>query len=312
MKSWEPAFVAQALIQNRAVWSNEQLARHYLQTQFKERFELNDPAICQQRCDFFAIPDSCPEDYCEKFVAVPGGRLLAGIRFRNLERGFPFLEVQADLSWQGILAHWPEIVRALQRVFGVFSPRGLTLRLPANQPLPAQAEIWNDYLVGPLKQRDDIAQTHPAFSPAYQLIQPAQILDQARYLEEYRRWGEQHPELAGRVSPESAQDLQDAHQAGLYFELQVQNQVVGIIAGQSVPYWDQQGLYVIEELIFVDQQRKGYGRILQTLFQQALQNQFNCIWGTIHPQNKASLHTALACGRQITEQEVFFSFAFQF
>lgn len=299
MNDWIAAFISVALSQQRKLWTDEAAASAYLKSLIDERLSLNQPEILAKRRDFFELPGTRPEDYREQLISVPGGRLLAGIRFRDLEREFPFLEIHSDLPLDQLLAQRETVTARLQEAFRVFAPLGMTLRLPPHQ-VYARTEVWNLYLAGPLRLSEARAD--------YQLVQPQQIIDYTRFLAEYQAWGRQHPELAGRVSPESVGDLQDAFDAGLYFELQVQGQTVGLIAGQASPYWDRSGLYIIEELVFLNQQGQGFGRSLQALFQQTLRDRFDCIWGTIHPQNQASLKTAQACGRKITEQEVFFRF----
>lgn len=306
--AWQARFTAIALAEFRACWSDAEAATAYLASLVRERLELAESEVCRQRQAFFALEGIAAEAYAERLVALDGAALLVGIRFRDLDPGFPFLEVMADLPLAGLAERLPELKAVLREAFAAFAPRGMTLLLPAQdaaqQPLADAlpgAEIWNLYLAG----RPVDAPAQPADGPA--LIRPAR-LDYADILAEFRRWGELSPELAGLVRPEPEADLQRALDAGLFYELWDQGTRCGLIAAEAKPYWDRRALCLIDELVFAPWQGRGMGKRLQALFHRAVSADFDCVWGTIHPRNQASLRTALACGRRIQAREVFLPF----
>ena len=293
-------FVSAWLAQSAGLWTRADTAGAYLDARFGERLELAEPEVCRARHQAFGLPGTQPQDYAERLLSLPGqGRLLAGIRFRNLDPDFPFIELSGDLPLPELLARRTEIFTTLRQTFAVFRPRGLTLCLPAALAVP-DARTWNLYLSG--------TPVAAGSWPDCELRRPARILDQQAYLAHYRRWARLQPVLSTWVGPEAEADLEAALEADLYFRLDVRGQPVGLIAGRAAAYYDREGVYLIEQLVFPEYQGRGYGRILQALFQQAIRTRFDCIWGTIHSENTASLQTALACGRSISEREVFWAF----
>ncbi|PKL74837.1 MAG: hypothetical protein CVV27_18440 [Candidatus Melainabacteria bacterium HGW-Melainabacteria-1] len=305
MSDWQAALVAASLAHNVKLWSDAKAAETYLADLIQQRLELASPEVCQKRQAFFGLAKA--EDYAEQVLALDGATLLAGIRFRNLDPGFPFVELMTDLPPAELSARRPEIQTRLCQAYAPFAPLGMTLRLPAELDLP-RAEVWNLYLAGPPRPASAIESVIESASLSLRLRRPARIMDQQRLVAAYQIWSGQHPQLAGLLGPESNADLQSALEAGLYFECDAAAECIGLIAGHAAPYWDQQGVCVIEELIWPHCQGRGYGRIMQRLFQDAIAPNYDCLWGTIHPLNQASLKTALRCGRSISEQEIFLRF----
>lgn len=297
IQAWQDQALDAWLAQTQSLWADAGRARRYLARCFAERLELALPEICQQRQRAFGFKVQA-QDYAERLLELPGsGHLLAGIRFRNLDPDFPFIELASDLAWSAFFARLPEIKARLKESFKAFEPLGLTLRLPASLTPPSEALSWNLWLVGRPQAPDDPA--------GLELNRPAQPMDYARYLAQYRLWGSFNPELAQWVSPESESSLLQAFEAGLYYQLQRGAEQLGLIAAHAADYYDRSGAYLVEQLIFPVYQGKGYAKLQQRLFQAQLLGAYECIWGTIHADNQASLRTAQACGRQLSEREIY-------
>lgn len=311
------------------------------QLYFKDRWEthsdLSTPEVAKARWQFFDIPGTTPADYTEQIIQFtlphfPPITGWAGIRFRNLDARTPFVSVFLTLNPQTLLQPLPlrMLQQKLQAYFAVFAPHGFTLRIPVSmeqieslQNTPEQApteiphQIWNTYWFKDLTSPEQpLKQSQAALTslPNIQLIPLKNLedphFDYERFYAQHQLWRLLHKNLAPWIQPASAEELAESCAQKLcYLAYTSDHEPIGIVAGQPDNYYGVPGVSVLELFIYSTYQGKGYGKAMQSLFQQQLKAQgHRAMWGSIYSGNTASWRTARACGRQMVEQECFFPF----
>lgn len=294
---------------------NSERLEAYLTDLLSSHQELSQPDVAAARQAFFALKRPQAADYQEQeltlSVADTSYSAWAGIRFRHLNPQEPFVSCSLSLKPLEILADSTLRQALLQSIyahFAIFQPHGVTVKLfqaPTQQLQPYQ--VWNRYWLRELSQVDS-----GYSSPAIRLesVPDLASLDYPRFLAQYQFWALLQPELASWVQPASAEELADSMAEGLCFQALLDDQPIGLIAGLNQDYYGHRGVSVLEFLVYPAFQGKGYGKVMQHLFQARLaqRGDSDVIWGTIHAENEASQRTAQACGRQPLEWEVFLPF----
>ena len=123
------------------------------------------------------------------------------------------------------------------------------------------------------------------------------------YVDQYKILYDHSPHLKNEVKVESLESLNEAAKEGLLFEIKINSMRAGVIAGYVEDYFGKIELCILEELLFEDYRRKGFGAYLQKEFAHKMQSRFELLWGHISELNPSSLKTALKNGRKITEVE---------
>lgn len=310
----------------------------YFEQLWESHRELSDPAVAEARWQFFAISNTTPADYIEQafqltLPSLPAISGWTGIRFRNLDVGTPFVTVSLNTNPQILLQ--PEHLQILRQElaprFARFSPHGFTLRIPvplahreALQKMPQQAptatphQVWSTYWLRRFKDLTPAVSTEDSarsassspivLSPLHSLEDPR--FDYERFQAQHQLWRLLHQNLAPWVEAASAEELAESGAHDLcYLAHTPQHEPIGLVAGQRDNYYGLPGVSILELFVYPTYQGKGYGKALQSLFQQQLMAQGHmAIWGSIHAENEASWRTARACGRRLVEQECFFPF----
>lgn len=303
-----PEALLEASLSNTVgLWRDRAAAHAFLLQRLQERLELFELNIAEARHAHFGLAGVEPADYLERWLELPGaGPLLAGIRFRNLDPGFPFLELQLGFSVAVFFVHFEALKSLLQQTFAVFQPRGFSLQVPASLAVPVSHKLWNLTFVG--------QPAAFALPDGFVLKAPSSenlAADYSQWSEAYRSWQLTQPQLQAWVSFEPLSTLQQAQQAGLLFYLCHDQVPIGLIAGERTAYFDRSAVLMLEEFILPTYQGQGLGACMQSAFFQQIQAAeptVEVLWGTIFAGNTASQKTAARCGRQPWEKELFFSF----
>lgn len=275
-----------------------------MEKQFRELEELGEIEVARKRQQFFGIDHTKPEDYLERMIEIDSDRLLiCGIRFKNLDPSFPFVEIHP--SFRLNLNDIEQIKKILRETFKIFPFLGFTVRNVIDDDVKQsnQPEIWSNYVVGEIERLKEILPK----APLLVLEQPKELYIYQQYLDEYATWRAENLELSHFVKEESEEDLQKALSQHLYFTAHISGQVAGIIAGLPEDYYGFPAVNLIDEFLFKDFRGRGLAAQLQGEFIQRLSDSYRFIWGTIHNKNIPSLKTALKCGRRVFEREYFFA-----
>lgn len=248
------------------------------------------------------VPGARPGDYLHRVVPMPGGHILAGIRFEagDLER--PFVEV---LAWDhDLLAPdgWPAAVRAVADEFALFSPRRLRVLLPAGREPPVAPAAEPDMLL--VAGRLAELQEQPA--PDSETADTGLVAERATglaFMREYEQSMEAFRATAGALAqavwPTSAEDFRRCISDGAVVVMRQGGTWVGVAAAVRDAEWLLDGYLVMEELLDAPFRGRGLGRSLQRHLIHALPRSDAPLFGTIHHLNGASLATARRCGRVV-------------
>ena len=238
-------------------------------------------------------PGTTPQDYLTRLLAVPGGTLLVGIRFRGEDLAWPFVEVLAD--------HVPDpaIVPRVAAAFAAFRPRALRLwRLgPEGPDLAAWpgAALDQAYWAGRASALRE--QARPARCADLVVAPPADdgywpLLEAA-----YAEFQAACPQLARDVTLEDPETLDRARAAGLLLEARVDGAWAGVVAAVPDSYLGLAGWLVVEEILAAPFRGRGLGPALQRHLVERLPGD-GVLFGTIAGANLASSRTAAALGRE--------------
>ena len=263
--------------------------------------QLASPEIVKERLERLGVQLSA-DDLKERVLYNDGTRVvIAGLRFKNLDLGFPFVALKLNFrpDQDGALATLKKLVR---ETFALSAPRGFTFWEAPDQSL-SQTANWTTILAGPMWQSAPLnlpasfdVRYENSFEPYFQTYETA-----------YAAWRRSSPKLAPFVTPESKDDLETAAAKGLLASLFHGEKWVGVLAAESSPLFGKKGLNVIEAFVTPEFQGQGLGRVLQSHFLSRHRDQFELIWGHVHSENIAAQKTAQSLGRRPVQQEYFFS-----
>jgi L-amino acid N-acyltransferase YncA len=234
-----------------------------------------------------------------------GGWALTGIRYRGLDRGLPFVDVVAT-SAEATPAAVADVAAQVAATYDVFRPRCVRFDVPDPDAMVAalpggvretSAEV-DQYVVAGLVTSLRERPTGPSYDRVALRGGEAGALA-ARAAAIYTELHDVDPRTRLWAGPEGAESLAACAAEGLLFEVLVDGEPAGIVAALRE---DAHGLrgYVVQELC-LDAAHRGRGLaapVLQHLVRALPAGDGATLWGTIHPDNTASLRNALGIGRR--------------
>lgn len=269
--------------------------------------QLASIEVCVDRCNFFNLDKTSPEDYSEKILKLDERNfILAGIRFRGLDVKKPFIGVQISNSIvnESLIYQISELVK---KEFAIFSPLAVQLKLPSNYPISMpNMKIDRHTVVGSIENLLAIELNQIKDEIVLKPLHNTNFYD--NYLKEYELFHQASPEFKFVVRAESLDDFQEAIKENLLFEIVINGKMGGIIAGSATDYYGVNAAYIVEEILYDPFRGKGFGAYIQKAFTKKLKGRFSLLWGTISDLNYPSLKTALKNGRQVSEIDYFFEF----
>lgn len=216
-------------------------------------------------------------DYLHRLIDTACGRVLGGIRFRGRDVSKPFVEIVAH-TFDDMTA----LADCVAREWEMFSPRALRVRLP-----PAADHVL-DQSVHIARCRDMPAPTPAVRLAPFDRVEDA--LDMVRV-----RYRDLDPELVGKVTAASADDLRSWHDTGLLHAIEADRTVVGALAVVPADILWIDGAVIHEEVIAAEHAGHHYASAAQRRW--AADNPEELLIGTIDRRNIASRRTAEAAGR---------------
>ncbi|WP_238150884.1 GNAT family N-acetyltransferase [Kribbella sindirgiensis] len=251
-----------------------------------------DLGIAVQRTDRLA-PGKPPEAMLNRWVPV-GDDLHAmfSMRFENLNPARPFVDA-TPMSRSPRSSDLPALAAAAQEFYGVHHP--LYLRLWTAEATIAGTAPDRRFLAAP------ISQLRATDVPPGLALRPAKTVDHYDAARDaYAAVDADHPHHPEEAAIQDREDLQEAADEGLLFDVTVHDEWAGYAAAIIKPD-DALGLpaYVVRELVLAPRHRgHGYGRHLSTLLAQSLPDPTRILIGTIHEANQGARTAALTAGRQ--------------
>ncbi|MFL6055888.1 MAG: GNAT family N-acetyltransferase [Actinoallomurus sp.] len=234
-----------------------------------------------------------------------GGWAMTGIRFRGLDVTKPFVDVVATTA-TATPADVAQVAALTAASYAAFAPRCVRFDVPdpdalvgalADDPDGAWADVDQYVVAGPvafLQQRTT--------GPSYDRVvlrrgepEPLAARAAAIYDEIHRA----APSTALWASAEDVESLAECAAEDRLFEVLVDGEPAGVVAALRQ---DAHGLlgYVVQELC-LDARHRGRGLappVLQHLVHALPVDGGATLWGTIHPDNAASLRNATSIGRR--------------
>lgn len=269
-----------------------------------------DPEFAARFARHCPIPGAQPHDYLHRLVSpAPGQHLLAGIRFKGGDLGWPFIEL---LAWDHPLHPQDTLARALhhlQREFALFSPRAVRLLRDDMRPDSLQGGPWRleedlCYLAAPLDQLQ--RQERPSGLEQLRVAPARDLSFYPRYLASWQAFQRGQAPWRKEVTRTTEGDFEDCLRFGVVAQAWLGTRWLGLFAARRLTERYFKG-YVVQDMM-VDQALRGQGWAA-ALQRGALEllpaSHGEWLYGTIHANNTPSLSTALRCGRRRTSTYVF-------
>ncbi|MBB6099456.1 GNAT superfamily N-acetyltransferase [Deinobacterium chartae] len=273
-----------------------------------ELSRLSDDVFAERFWARCAAPGTTPDDYRNRWLDLDGLRVLTGIRFKGLDMAQPFVDVVASTAPLEAPDLWQALAARIRSEYAVFRPLQLRvfragpapLELAPGLPVVAHTRLVAG-LLSAMRSLPDPAhfarlEAHPAsnlnFYPRYRAI--------------YDALHAESPERREFARPESEEDLQEALEDGLLFEMRIEGVWAGVMAAYRGVGHGLRGFVVGEMLLDSAFRGQGLGPAAQRCFAHALPARpGDTVFGHIHPRNVAALTTARRCGRQDLGGELF-------
>jgi hypothetical protein len=278
----------------------EPLERH-VQARLSRLAELSQPDVCEKRRAAFGF-DIPAKAFAERLlIERDGATVIAGIRFRNLDPEWPFVEVNADFD---LLRSdtLPEISELARHAFHPFSPKGVQFSGQPEDPTDNGAAVWTHAVLG----RTDAAA--PVGQHDVEITFPRNVTFYEEYLDAYATWAHANSGLKAFVKPESKEDLEEAAQAGLLAVARDSAGWCGVVAASMAPFFGTTAGYIFEVLVTERRRGQGLGRSIDSALMRRLSKCCIYVWEDIHDRNVASFRTAARQGRRAVRTDYFVPF----
>jgi hypothetical protein len=270
----------------------------------------HDMAFAQAFAENCPAPGARPADYLNRIVPVPGGRVLAGIRFHGGDLEQPFVDI---LAWDHDLltpAAWRAMAHIVRTEFALFRPLRLRIILAQGQVPPvAPSHRTPDLLLiaGRLVELREQAAAVPSLAMTTGRATTLDFFpDYERAMTSFRAGA---GALAREIEPTAAGDFQRCIDDGAVVVMHQGGTWAGVAAAISASEWALDGYLILAELLDVPFRGHGLGPCLQYQLIQALDPASDpLLFGTIHYLNAPSLATARRCGRSVVATYWFTAF----
>jgi hypothetical protein len=246
-------------------------------------------------CPVDGVPASAYKNRLLKDDVV--GEWLAGIRFKNLDLASPFVDVLVTETPLDA-ANIGRIVAASAKEFSPFRPQ--RVRFHRSSHLAPQASLLlpdRVYVAAPLTRI--AGRPAPPSADRIRLASGRIATRYDQYASSYAELLDQEPHLRGVVKAESAETLQECEEAGLLFEIMVDDRWAGIFAAKRRAEHGLTGYCVTELLLTTMFRHRGLGPAVAWTAARALPRDAGhpLLYGTIGSTNVSSRRTASKIGR---------------
>lgn len=251
------------------------------------------------RASYFAFPGLDAPAYLNRWQPVSADlSALLSIRFEGRVRSRPFVDL-SGLSRPWDVADLPALKWAVLDVYGAFAP--LYLRLFSSAPIDALPGLGRDrrFVAAPVSELADLKTDIP---PELSLrpTEDDRHLTQAEAA--YAALDAQHPAHARQAQILDIEELQEAIDAGLMFDVLVGDKWAGYAGVHPDEHLGLPSYSVQEVLLAPAFRGRGYGVHLTTLLARAVlearpSEPGRVLFGTIHADNAGAYSAALRAGR---------------
>ena len=250
-----------------------------------------------------ALPGTTAADFRNRWLELPGvGHALVGIRFERGDLARPFIDVVATTKALLTADEHRLLNEPLARHFAPFAPGYVQHFVPSHVALDLAAlggeAAWKQrFLALPIATMRRLPV--PSGYERVALTAPPNLDFYPRYVAVYDELHEQRPAHREYAWAETREDLADFAADEALFEVLVDGQWAGIVAGIRN---EEQGLrgFVVTEIVLSRAFRgQGLGAAVQRRFVEALPTpEGGIFYGIIHADNRAAIATAKRSGRE--------------
>jgi GNAT superfamily N-acetyltransferase len=250
-----------------------------------------DLAIAAARVERFA-PGQPAESMLNQWV--PAGddlHAMVSMRYEGLDPTKPFVDA-TPLSRSLRTTDLPALAAVALKAYGIHHPR--YLRLWSAEPRIRGTHPDRRFLAAPISelQPRDVP-------PGLALTRAASVDHYDEAQRAYDAVDAEHPQHTQQAALQDRDDLQEAADAGLLFDVTVNGEWAGY-ASATLDSSNTLGFptYVVQEIILTPAHRgHGYGSHLSNLLAASLPDQTRILTGTIHAANTGARNAALKAGR---------------
>lgn len=255
--------------------------------QIKEELDdilsLNDDLVLEKRLKYIGIGKK--EDYLNQIIKTSEGIVLAGIRHLGGNRDKPFVYMWAGFKIQNINM----IINQIKPYFQMFNPKSYHFWVRPD---------CNDYDVT-IRQQRFIAKIDNMIKYDLPLAIPKDYYDW--YYNQYHIFHQLRPDFVDRVQVNSKEMMDKCLEQGLLYQLELNGEIAGLIAGEKERFLGESAVYIDEILTSSAFRGKGYASKLLGSFVGLI----NAKYLTCHIDNDnvTSTKTALRAGEVVFSQE---------
>jgi len=242
-----------------------------------------------------------PATFNNRLMQIGPLRLIAGIRFRNLDIRHPFVAIDQSSLPLGTLTDSTQVMDTMRAAFSVFKPRTVSFHHPSHLPLRLSGSAADFHVLIALAQA--MAKRAPELGLGRVTLVPCVDLDfYERYVALYDDIHHERAWARAEVRIEDRDSLANFLAQGLLFHVHVDSIWSGIIAGTR---WGREargavkGIQVAEIVLAKSARGAGLGVAVQRRFAEhvAAREPDTTIWGTIAHANLPMRRTAERAGR---------------
>ncbi len=250
----------------------------------------NSQEIAELRAERFA-PGQSAQSMLNYWRPAGDLHAMFSMRFEGGDPTKPFVDA-TPMTRSPEPTDLPALAAAAREIYGMHNPRYLRL-WSADPELPG-TEPDRRFLAAPIRE------LRPTDVPPGLALRRTSTVD--HYDEAQQAYADvdaDHPHHVEEASIQDREDLQEAADAGLLFDITVHDEWAGYAAAVVKPE-DSLGLpaYVVRDLILTKKHRgNAYGRHLSHLLADALPDPTHILIGTVHAANQGARTAALTAGR---------------
>ncbi len=233
-----------------------------------------------------------------RFIDHGTVRLIAGIRFRNRDRDFPFVGIDQSSVPIGTISESSSLIARLRSEFSEFRPRVLSFYHPSHLPLRILRARGDRHVVI-ASGRSMIERRPPRGLDRVRLVASSSLASFERYTALYDDIFMERPWLRNIVRVETRDTLEDCCKQGLMFDIQADNEWSGVVAGCEDVIAGVSGIQVVEIVLSRQARGAGLGVAVQRRLAEATtaRDSSVVIFGTIDDANLPMRRTAERAGR---------------
>ena len=242
-----------------------------------------------------------PADFNNRMMEIGRLRVIAGIRFRNLDNNHPFVSIEQSNLQIGTLSNATELMRTISAAFSAFKPRTLSFHHSSHLPLRIEGTKADFHvLIAPAQAMAE--RPTPAGLDRVALVVCADLDFYDRYVTLYDEIYDERPWARAEVRVEDRETLADCRAQGLLLHVYVDGIWSGIVAGT---HWGSsargavKGIQVAEMILAKSARGAGLGVGVQLRFAEHVASLAPnaTIWGTVAHANVPMRRTAKRAGR---------------